>query len=74
MFKQPICISLGVIMCMGVCTVPAGAQLDYLKSIKKFDAHFHARGDAPYLRDILDDLNMKVITICTRGTNIEMPG
>ncbi|MHC4685226.1 MAG: hypothetical protein ACYTBX_12505, partial [Planctomycetota bacterium] len=71
MFKQPICISLGVIMCMGVCTVPAGAQLDYLKSIKKFDAHFHARGDAPYLRDILDDLNMKVITICTRGTNIE---
>ena len=71
MFKQLICISLGVIMCMGICTVPASAQLDYLKSIKKFDTHFHARGDAPYLRDILDDLNMKVITICTRGTNTE---
>jgi len=71
MLKQFICISLGVIVCLGVCTVPAVAQLDYLKSIKKFDAHFHARGDAPYLRDIFDDLNMKVITICTRGTNIE---
>jgi predicted TIM-barrel fold metal-dependent hydrolase len=56
---------------MGIRTISASAEIDYLKSIRKFDAHFHVRGDAPYLRDILDDLNMKVITICTRGTNIE---
>ncbi|MCP4263462.1 MAG: amidohydrolase family protein [Planctomycetes bacterium] len=56
---------------MGARTLPASEQLDYLKSIKKFDAHFHIRGDAPHLRKILDDLNMKVITICTKGTNIE---
>ena len=71
MLKQLICFGLGAIMSMGVCPVPASAELNDLKSIKKFDAHFHVRGDAPYLRDILDDLNMKVITICTRGTNIE---
>jgi len=71
MFKRIMCISFTVIMCMVACAVPAGAELDYLKSIKKFDAHFHARGDASYLRDIFDDLNVKVVTICTRGTNIE---
>ncbi|MHC4120232.1 MAG: amidohydrolase family protein [Planctomycetota bacterium] len=71
MSKHLIRIGLGVTMCMGVCAAAADSQLDYLKSIKKFDAHFHARGDASYLREILDDLNMKVVTICTRGTNIE---
>jgi len=71
MFKQLICISLGIILCICARAVGADEQLDYLKSMKKFDGHFHVRGDVPYLRDILDEMNMKVITICTRGTNIE---
>ena len=71
MIKQQLFICLFAVMCARVCSVQADSELVYLKSIKKFDAHFHVRGDAPYLRGILDDLNMKVITICTRGTNIE---
>ena len=71
MFRKLVCFGLGILLCVGVCTSSTGAELDYLQSIRKFDAHFHVRGDAPYLRDILDELNMKVITICTRGTNIE---
>lgn len=71
MFKQRLFTCLGAIICMGLCSVQAGEELGYLKSIKKFDAHFHVLGDAPYLRDVLDSLNMKVITICTRGTNID---
>jgi predicted TIM-barrel fold metal-dependent hydrolase len=47
------------------------AQLDYLMSIKKIDAHVHIRSDAPYLRKILDDLNMKFCTICTGGLNLD---
>ncbi len=47
------------------------AQMDYLKSIKKFDVHTHIRNDAPYLRKIMDDLNMKMVTICTGGLNLK---
>ncbi len=47
------------------------AQLDYLKSIKKIDLHVHIRNDAPYIRKIMDDLNMKMCTICTGGRNTE---
>lgn len=71
MLKKLVYISLAIIVCLCIHATSAGEQLDYLNSMKKFDAHFHVRADAPYLRDILDDLNMKVITICTRGTNIE---
>ena len=45
----------------------ARAQLDYLKSIKKFDMHFHTYGDAQYLRDMLAGLNMKVCSISANG-------
>jgi predicted TIM-barrel fold metal-dependent hydrolase len=45
--------------------------MDYLKSIKKIDVHTHIRNDAPYLRKIMDDLNMKMITICTGGLNLD---
>jgi predicted TIM-barrel fold metal-dependent hydrolase len=47
------------------------AQLDYLKTIKKIDVHTHISSDAPYLRAIMDDLNMKMITICVGGLNPE---
>jgi hypothetical protein len=47
------------------------AQLDYLKKIKKIDVHTHISSDAPYLRAIMDDLNMKMITICTGGLHPE---
>lgn len=43
------------------------AQLDYLESIKKIDVHTHMLTDAPYLRQILDDLNMKFCTMSPRG-------
>lgn len=71
MCKQRLFACLSVIIYAGAGSVQAASELDYLKSINKFDAHFHVRGDAPYLRELLDDLNMKVITICTRGTNVE---
>jgi len=47
------------------------AQLDYLRTIKKIDVHTHISSDAPYLRAIMDDLNMKMITICVGGLNPE---
>lgn len=47
------------------------AQLDYLKTIKKIDVHTHISSDAPYLREIMDELNMKMITICVGGLNPE---
>jgi len=47
------------------------AQLEYLLSIKKIDVHVHISSDAPYLREIMDDLNMKFCTICTGGLNKE---
>jgi hypothetical protein len=47
------------------------AQMDYLKSIKKIDVHTHIRNDAPYLRKIMDDLNMKMVTVCVGGLNSE---
>jgi predicted TIM-barrel fold metal-dependent hydrolase len=45
--------------------------MDYLKSIKKIDVHTHIRNDAPYLRKIMDDLNMKMVTVCVGGLNSE---
>jgi hypothetical protein len=47
------------------------AHLDYLNSIKKIDVHVHIRNDAPYLREMMDDLNVKMITICTGGLKLE---
>jgi hypothetical protein len=47
------------------------AQLDYLKSIKKIDVHVHIRNDATYLRQIMDDLNMKMVTVCVGGLNLD---
>jgi len=43
------------------------AQMNFLKSIKKIDVHTHINNDAPYFREILDELNMKVCTLCTGG-------
>ncbi|HGY55325.1 MAG TPA: hypothetical protein ENK44_06480 [Caldithrix abyssi] len=43
------------------------AQMDYLKSIKKIDVHTHIDNDARFLREFLDDYNMKVVTLCTGG-------
>jgi predicted TIM-barrel fold metal-dependent hydrolase len=59
---------LPMIMLMGCSDEPI-SHLDYLQSIKKIDIHFHTRGDADYLRSLLDDLNMKVCTMCTRGVD-----
>jgi predicted TIM-barrel fold metal-dependent hydrolase len=52
-------------------TLHAQSNMDYLMSIKKFDIHTHIWKEAPWLRHVLDSLNMKVTTICTRGTNVE---
>jgi len=49
--------------------VDSWAQLDYLRKIKKIDVHTHISSDAPYLREIMDELNMKMITICVGGLN-----
>ncbi len=54
------------------CSSNSKEQLNYLNSIKKIDMHFHVISDAPYLREIMDELNMKFFTICTRGTNIDI--
>ena len=45
------------------------AQMDYVKSIKKIDAHTHINNDAPFFREFLDEYNMKVLTLCTGGTD-----
>jgi predicted TIM-barrel fold metal-dependent hydrolase len=47
-------------------------QLYYLKSIKKIDIHTHIVSDASYLREVMDELNMKFFTICTRGVNMDV--
>ena len=35
--------------------------------IKKIDAHMHISSDATYLREVMDDLNIKMFTICNIG-------
>ncbi len=67
-FKNYIII---IVILVGITSVPVLAQLDYLQSIKKIDIHTHVRGDAPYLREILDEYNFKFSTICTGGRNLD---
>ncbi len=46
-------------------------QISYLNSIKKIDIHTHIVSDASYLKDVMEELNMKFFTICTRGTDMD---
>ena len=36
-------------------------------SIRKIDLHTHISSDAPYLRDVMDEMNLKMVTICNEG-------
>lgn len=45
------------------------AGIEYVNSIKKIDIHTHIHDDAPYFRDVLDSLNMKVTTVCFEGSD-----
>lgn len=71
--EQKLKILTLAIVCviMRSVTVYTQSNMDYLMSVNKIDIHTHIRIDALWLRKILDSLNMKVTTICTRGTNIE---
>jgi hypothetical protein len=37
------------------------------QKIKKIDLHTHISSDAPYLKEIMDKLNLKMVTICNEG-------
>lgn len=50
-------------------TLHAQSSMDYLMSLKKIDIHTHIDSDAPFLKEFLDDYNMKVNTLCTGGLN-----
>ncbi len=63
-------ISLVVVLLLTV-TNRINAQSDYLNSIKKIDIHTHIQSDAPYLRQIMDSLNFKLISVCYEGSDIE---
>ncbi len=52
-------------------TNAAGLVIDEFRSIRKIDIHTHISNDAPYFRELMDSINMKVATICTGGTNPE---
>lgn len=61
-----------LLLCLTNCTKESSQDLtDHVKSIKKFDIHTHMGSDAPWFRDVLDSINLKVLTICTGGTNPE---
>jgi predicted TIM-barrel fold metal-dependent hydrolase len=45
------------------------SNLAYLVSMKKIDIHTHVRSNRPFLRAILDSLNLKYCTICTIGSD-----
>ncbi len=45
----------------------AQSNLEYLNKIKKIDLHTHISDDAPYLRKLMDSMNMKFVTLCTGG-------
>jgi len=38
-----------------------------LNNDKKIDVHTHISSDAVYLREVMDDLNLKMLTICNEG-------
>jgi predicted TIM-barrel fold metal-dependent hydrolase len=37
------------------------------QKIKKIDLHTHISSDAPYLKEVMDKLNLKMVTICNEG-------
>lgn len=57
-----------------VCLLSAESNLDYLKSIKKFDVHTHVRANESFVRDILAEDNWKYINVCvaSRGSAITL--
>ncbi len=42
-----------------------------IKKIKKIDAHMHISSDAAYLREVMDELNLKMFTICNIGVQLD---
>lgn len=42
-------------------------SLGYMKSFKKIDIHTHISSDASYLKEVMDQWNMKMFTICNEG-------
>ena len=67
--NQAIRLALGISFLF--FSFSATAQLDYVKSIKKIDIHTHISSDDPSLRKVLDELNVKMCTICTKGTDLK---
>lgn len=45
--------------------------MEYVNAMEKIDIHTHIDDDAPYFRNVLDSLKMKVTTICYEGSNKE---
>jgi len=43
----------------------------HLKSFKKIDIHTHISSDAAYLREVMDQWNMKMFTICNEGLKLD---
>ncbi len=44
------------------------SKLEYLKGIKKIDAHMHIRSNQQYLIDFMDEWNFKFNTVCVSGS------
>ena len=42
-----------------------------LKKIKKIDAHMHITSDAGYLRELMDDINLKMFIMCNIGLQLD---
>jgi predicted TIM-barrel fold metal-dependent hydrolase len=58
-----------IILLLLLVSCSKDSNLAYLKKIKKIDIHTHVRSNEPFLKDILDQLNLKYCTVCTIGSD-----
>jgi predicted TIM-barrel fold metal-dependent hydrolase len=52
-------------------TVPSLRAARQVAPFRRIDIHTHISTDAPYLREVMDALNMKMFTICNEGLKVD---
>jgi hypothetical protein len=61
---------MGIIPAAAMWGIPDQWSPDF-EDVNKIDIHTHISTDASYLREVMDDLNLKMFTICNEGLKVD---